>query len=84
MAVRKHKAPTKKTSSLRGAFVVRDLTAGAEVTKAPCNLALRLASPMGPECGASFILHDVYVQRVKLIGPAKLVKVKDSKGPTGD
>ena len=39
------------------------------------------ASPMGPECGGTIILHDVFVQRVQLIGPAKLVKT--SKGPTG-
>ena len=81
MAARKRKAPAKK-SSLRGAVVVRDLTAGSNQTKASCNLALRLASPMGPECGGTIILHDVFVQLVQLIGPAKLVKT--SKGPTGD
>ena len=57
---------------LTGAVVVHDLTAEANPNSPQCKAMLRLASPMGPECGGKIILHDVLVQRVNLIGPAVL------------
>lgn len=65
---------------LAGGIVVHDLTAEANPKSAQCKAMLKVASPMGPECGGKFILYTVKVQSVKLIGPVELPK--SLQGPT--
>jgi hypothetical protein len=66
--------PPKVKVDLTGSLVVRDLSASASTSKMVCNKELRLASPMGAECGGTIVLRNVIVERVDLIGPIKLPK----------
>lgn len=66
--------PPKDNVNLAGSLVVRDLSASATTSKMTCNKVLRVASPMGAECGGKYVLRNVLVERVDLIGPIKFPK----------
>ena len=54
-------------------MIAQSLTAGPLATsKENCKLTLRIASPQGPECGGTIVMHDVIVERIEKIGPVRM------------